>query len=121
MYKLYLKIPWLPASTNVQLRTNRYAANRKNKAWDAYIWAETRGKAPPAPLPRATLVITRHAHRMLDYDGLVGSLKPVADALVYSGIIVDDRWSVLGPWAVGQAYRPAELGGLLEILIEEVL
>jgi hypothetical protein len=57
---------------------------------------------------------------MLDYDGLVGSLKPVVDALVSAGIVLDDRWSVLGAWRVDQRFRPKKQGPLLEIQIEEL-
>jgi hypothetical protein len=64
--------------------------------------------------------ITRHSHRMLDFDGLVGSLKPVVDALVTAGILEDDSWKHLGAWHVDQKFRPERQGPLLEILIFQV-
>lgn len=69
---------------------------------------------------RAKISIIRHSHRMLDFDGLVGSLKPVVDALVTAGILLDDRWSVLGAWAVDQRFRSKKDGPLLDILVEEM-
>jgi hypothetical protein len=117
MYSLSLEIPWLPTSLNESLRAGRYANNAKNKAWDQYIWHSVHGKAPPKPLKKAKLKITRHAHRMLDYDGLVGSLKPVVDALVFAQVIADDSWNVLGRWEVDQQYRPERVGQLLTIIV----
>ncbi len=57
---------------------------------------------------------------MLDFDGLVGSLKPVVDALVTAGILLDDRWSVLGAWSVDQKFREKKAGPMLEILVQEL-
>jgi Holliday junction resolvase RusA-like endonuclease len=120
MYSLSLSIPWLPESMNCSLRKNRYAQQRINKAWDAYIAAEVYDKAPFRPLKRAKLTIVRHSHRTLDYDGLVGSLKPVVDALVSARIFLDDSWKVLGAWNVDQRFKPKSEGPLLEITIEEL-
>ncbi len=79
-----------------------------------------RGKLPSKPLERVNLALCRHSHRTLDYDGLVGSMKPVVDALVSAGVIVDDRWSVTGKWNVNQVFRPKSLGPLLEIMVQEM-
>lgn len=119
MYTLKLQIDWLPKALNKSLRANGFARDRENKAWDTYIAAKTSGKRPARPLPCAEITLIRHSHRMLDYDGVVGSLKPVVDALVTAGIIEDDSWGVLGAWQVNQIFRPKKLGPLLEIFIQE--
>lgn len=120
MFKLSLSIPLLPESLNKGLRAHRFARDRDNKAWDSLIWAETRSNKPAAPIKRARLSLVRHSHRMLDFDGVVGSMKPVVDALVTAGILADDRWSVLGAWHVDQVFRAKALGPLLEIRVEEL-
>jgi hypothetical protein len=75
---------------------------------------------PLSPLAKAHIRLIRHSHRTLDFDGLVGSLKPVVDSLVSAGVILDDRWSVLGKWDVDQVFRPKKEGNLLEIYVSEV-
>lgn len=80
----------------------------------------TKDKLPPAPLTKANITLIRHSPRMLDFDGCVGSLKPVVDALVTVGVLSDDSWSVVGRWNVDQKYRPKSQGPLLEILINEL-
>lgn len=75
---------------------------------------------PNAPLDRARLKITRYNYRMLDYDGLVGSLKPVVDGLTNAKIIKDDSWGVLGQWEVCQVFKPKSEGPLLEIILQQV-
>jgi hypothetical protein len=77
-------------------------------------------KKPKAPLKRARLTLIRYSHRMLDYDGLVGSMKPVVDALVASGVLEDDSWNVLGAWSVDQRFRKKSDGPLLELLVQEL-
>ncbi len=75
---------------------------------------------PKEPLTRAKISVVRHSHRMLDYDGLVGSLKPVVDAFVSCGVLSDDSWNVTGVWDVNQKFRAKKDGQLLEILIQQL-
>ena len=51
---------------------------------------------PPHPLQSATLALTRYSAREPDFDGLVSSFKHVIDGLVRSGIIADDKPSIIG-------------------------
>ncbi len=57
---------------------------------------------------------------MLDYDGLVGSLKPVVDALVSAQVLVDDSYGTLGVWDCSQMFRPKNDGPLLELWLDEL-
>jgi len=118
MYKLYLNFDQLPSSLNRKLRSHRYKNHRENKGWDMLI--HLKAKKPKQPLERASVTIVRHSHRFLDYDGLVGSLKPVVDALVTAGVLLDDRWTVVGKWNVDQRFRPKKDGPLLEVLVQEL-
>lgn len=56
----------------------------------------------------------------MDFDGFVGSLKPVVDALVTAGVIEDDSWKVLQAWEVDQVFRAQKDGPLLQIEIKEI-
>lgn len=115
-----LQVPWVPKSLNKSLNSHWRKRHRTNQEWDAYILAQVQNRKPPFPLARAKISLTRHSHRMLDFDGVVGSLKPVVDALVTAGVLVDDSWNVLGAWKVDQMFRPKKDGQLLEILIEGI-
>lgn len=94
--------------------------HRLNKKWELVFAGLCRGKLPAEPLKKARLTITRHAYRSLDYDGLVGSLKPIVDALVAVGVLSDDSWKVTGPWVVDQVFRPKSEGPLLTISVGEL-
>lgn len=118
-YQLDLVLHSLPKSLNKALRANRWKNHSANKLWDFEILTLVQGKRPPKPLSKAKIRIVRHFYRTLDYDGLVGSLKPVVDALVSAGIIESDSWNVLGVWDVCQQFRQKKAGPLLEISIIE--
>lgn len=118
MIEFYFQFECLPKSLNVKLRKNRWARSRENKTWDMLIEMQIGGKRPR--LECASLSIIRHSFRTLDFDGLVGSMKPVVDALVSAGVIKDDTWDVLGKWDVDQKFRPKRDGNLLEVFIREV-
>lgn len=119
MYTLKIEIDSLPKSLNKKLRSHFHKNNKENNSWDRMIYFKVLKFKPPTPLIKCKIAIIRHSHRMLDYDGLVGSMKPVVDALVDSGIMIDDTWKVTGPWVVNQEFRPKKLGPLLQIFVYE--
>lgn len=120
VYKLFIRLDRLPKSLNKKLNAHYHKRNRENKVWDLIIHAECLRKMPLSPLSKANITIIRHSHRFLDYDGLVGSLKPVIDAFVTCGVLEDDSWNVVGRWNVDQKFRKKKEGDLLEILIQEL-
>lgn len=120
MYELTLSIPMVPLALNKTLRAGKWKNHKQNLQWDAYISAFVCGKKPPLPLEHAVISLQRYSARTLDYDGLVGSMKPVVDALVTNGILKDDSWKVLGKWDVDQFYRPKKLGPELVIYIRQL-
>lgn len=119
-YRLFIQLDQLPKSTNVKLRTHWRGQRRESKTWDMIIALECSRRLPVSPLSKANITLIRHSWRMLDYDGLVGSLKPVVDALVSCGVLEDDSWTVLGRWNVDQKFRPKKDGPLLEILVQSL-
>lgn len=120
MYKINLTFHSLPKSLNKALRTNRFKANAQNKGWDLLVFGMVRHKLPAIPLKKARITIVRHFYRTLDFDGLVGSCKPVVDALVSAGVLESDSWNVLGVWDVSQEFRPKSAGPLLVVTVESV-
>lgn len=121
MYKLFLQLDSLPKSLNKKLRSNRFSNHRENTSWDLLIQNSLYNhKRPKSPLMKANITLIRHSHRTLDYDGLVGSLKPVVDALVSARILKDDSWNVLGRWNVDQRFRPKCDGPLLEVMVQSL-
>lgn len=121
MYQLTLQFDDLPKSLNKSLRANRFSNLREMKRWASKIGIACYLDLPTSPLPKAKLKITRFSYRMLDYDGLVGSLKPVIDGLVSSGILIDDSWNVTGAWQVDQVFREKKKGPLLLIEVQEII
>ncbi len=118
-YRLQLSLDSLPKSLNIKLRSNRFKNHKENKSWDLMIACEVSNHGKPkTPLKKAHITLIRHSNRTLDYDGLVGSMKPVVDALVSCGVLKDDSWNVLGKWNVDQKFRPLDDGPLLEVIIE---
>lgn len=121
MYSLKIEIDSLPKSLNKKLRSHFHKNKKENDSWDRMIYFKCIRKLPLTPLVKAKIKITRHSHRTLDFDGFVGSLKPVVDALVTCGVLIDDSWKVLGAWEVDQIFRPKNKGCLLEIEVVERL
>lgn len=120
-YELKIELNELPQSLNVKLRKHWTKQRRESKLWDTLIYQKVFRQLPPTPLKRAKLRIVKHFWRTMDFDGFVGSLKPVVDALVTAGVIEDDSWKVLQAWDVDQVFRDKKLGPLLQIEIIEVL
>ena len=121
MYYLKLELTNLPTSLNKKLRWGAKWKNvSENRFWDNEIRFLTLRKLPPVPLKRAKLKIVKHFWRTMDFDGFVGSMKPVVDALVSAGILEDDSWKVLQAWEVDQVFRPKKNGPLLQIEILEL-
>lgn len=120
-YKIQIIIEGaLPKATNEIL-----GAHWKFKHGNAGKWKKIIAQAvaeifkPTVPLMKAKISIVRMNWRMLDYDGLVASMKPVVDGLVQSGILKNDTYKITGPWIVTQEFRAKKLGPRLEILVEE--
>lgn len=121
MYSLRMIFNQVPKSLNISLRTHYHQYNKQKKMWNDLVLLNARMVGlPNCPLEKAKLKIIRYNYRMLDYDGLVGSLKPVVDGLTNANIIKDDSWGVLGQWEVCQVFKPKKEGQMLEVLVHQV-
>ena len=119
-YELRIELTELPQSLNKKLRKHWTKNHRENNLWDTLIYQKVFRQLPPTPLKRAKLRIVKHFWRTMDFDGFVGSLKPVVDALVTAGVLIDDKWDVVGAWEVDQVFRAKKDGPLLQIDIIEM-
>ena len=120
-YHLRFLLEGLPETTNKD-RANTHWGSRisKNAQWKKLIRmkCEQHGK-PPSPLKNARLTLIRHSSSAPDSDGLVSSFKPIIDALVYAGILIDDSYKIIGmPDYQWKKERPKR--GKIEIIVSEV-
>lgn len=78
------------------------------------------GRKPNFPLDNCKIKIVRHHYRFLDFDNMVGSLKPLIDSLTvrHTGIIQDDDYHTTGPWECTQEFRAKHSGSMTFIRIE---
>ncbi len=96
MYKLKLCIKGLPKQTNASYRCHWTTRMKEARKWKALVESLARNKKPKTPLKSAHLKLTRFSSREPDWDGLVSGFKHVIDGLKASGIILDDKMSIIG-------------------------
>jgi Holliday junction resolvase RusA-like endonuclease len=94
-YTLTFEIPTAATDANRILGVNRFVKHAIFKKIKNEIIFKTSEKKPEAPLERFLISITRHGIKTLDYDNLIGSLKPYLDGLTMAGIIKDDSWQFI--------------------------
>ena len=118
-YELEMRIPELPVSLNILLRMHWQKRNRYNNHWYKQISLASNGKKPKKELEQFKLTFIRYSNRFLDFDGCVGSLKPIVDGLIHAGIIKDDSYKMTGPWDVSQEYLPKSQGQYIYIKVTD--
>ena len=97
-YLLEFELPGLPA---LQVAGSGGGHWRKRHAdarrWKDAVRAVVLGDhyVPDKPLERVRMRCERYSTREPDWDNLVASFKPIRDALVEIGVMVDDKPSVL--------------------------
>lgn len=118
-YQIYIRIEGdLPKATNALLGAHWRKKHANAVLWKKIVYNAAYAFRPQQILETATIKIQRSSHRMLDFDGLVASCKPVVDGL--KGLILrDDSWARTGPWNVTQEFRAKANGPLLEIWITQ--
>lgn len=119
IYCLAITVPGCPENLNTMLRMNWRVLAKKKKEWHEIIWYLCRGKQPPTPLEKFKLTFIRKSYRSLDFDGLVGSFKCLADGLILAKIIKNDTYAMSGAWDCSQEYVPKKKGQSIEIYVEE--
>jgi len=117
-YWIKIRLPGQPAPLNVMLRMHYKKRNRLNKIWYEAVYLSVCRQLPSKPLNKAYISATLHNARNLDYDGAVGSLKPLIDGLVHAKVIRNDSYIVTGSWFVDQEHCKKGLE-MVEIYVSE--
>lgn len=89
---MILEIPRVPSSPNYFRGKHWRHRHRDSKMWNDEIYYavhQARAHRDP-PYERAQINIHRRSLGELDPDNLMGSVKPVIDALRYAKVLVDD-------------------------------
>lgn len=107
----------LPRAMNKVMRSHHFKNHSDAKKWKNLVGTAVTLFKPDEPLKKFKVTATRSYYRMLDYDGLVASLKPCIDGL--KGIVIeDDSWAHTGAWDVSQEFLPKKQGSKLKITIQ---
>lgn len=87
-----LRISRVPASPNELLGFHWRYRKKNCDLWqrEVYYALVQAGHRNLIPYGRAQVSIDRHSHGELDPDNLIGSVKPILDALRYAHVLVDD-------------------------------
>jgi Holliday junction resolvase RusA-like endonuclease len=99
-YVLMFSVPILPPMNTSATRRHWAVHHRAVKQWRAIVAAATAGLRPEKPLQRSRVTLVRLSSVEPDHENLAMSFKPVLDALVHCGVLVDD-----GPAHVERVYR----------------
>jgi hypothetical protein len=71
-----------PTKTLNELRRMHFRAYAKHRAALAFeVFARTMKQRPAIPFSRALILVERYGERDVDFDGLIGGLKPLLDVL----------------------------------------
>ena len=122
IYRLSFTVQGVPKSLNglLNMKTRSYHQyNNYKQEWKRSIEMECSDLLPGVPLEFAKIKLVRCYYRFLDYDNLVGSMKPVVDGLVSAGVLMDDKYTNTGPWDVSQEKIPKKLGGYVKVYVTE--
>ena len=120
--ELELIIPKVPPSPNITLRLPYWKRTELNRMWRNLVIVElqtTHFDVPPLPFRKFTILIKQFRKRLLDWDNLYASCKPVIDALERNGIIVSDSPKHLLELKVLQEIKDKNDEPYIEILIQE--
>lgn len=118
-YRLCFELIGLPRTTNAQSGLHWRQKAAEVKQWHRAVWAAIGSRRPERPLPRAKVSFTRFSSREPDYDGLVSSFKHLADALIESKIILDDKMSCIGQPSYNWVKVPPKRGKV-RVELEEI-
>lgn len=91
-----IEIKDLPKMPNSLIRKHWIFITKEKNKWHGLVKLYLRHNKPANPFKQAKLTLTRYSTKDPDYDGLVGSFKYVIDGLVNAGVIIDDKFSVIG-------------------------
>lgn len=116
-YHLSLRLDGLPPMNTSHTRGHWSKAHREVLRWRTEIAVLTHQQRPAKPLAHARLTITRHSSVEPDLDNAAQAVKPILDALVSAGILLDDSPRVLARVYLWQRAAPRK--GFIQLELEE--
>jgi Holliday junction resolvase RusA-like endonuclease len=119
LYKIEFEIKGLPKMPNQVLRGHWRNAHNNKVLWHGRVMRKVGRNIPEHPIKRARICFTRLSSVEPDYDGLVGSFKPVLDALVKMGILENDKIANVGA-PTYLHIKCAPRSGKIKVEIEEL-
>lgn len=117
MFKLTFEIHALPKMANGS-HGGWQAAAAQRKKWKLLTAQQLMGRAPTVPFQRLRAVFIRCSSMEPDDDGLVHGFKPIRDALVQFGFVVDDKRKNLD--AIYRWEKAPAKQGKIRVEIEEI-
>lgn len=114
-YVLSFSVSFLPSLNTSATRRHWSVAHREVKRWRKIVAAHA---FRYYPLQRARVTMVRLSSVEPDHENLTMSFKPVLDALVHCGVLVDD-----GPAHVERVYRWEKVArgrGCVGVKVEEI-
>lgn len=118
-YKVELQIMGLPSISANGPHGHWATKAKERKLWHSLVAYNLGRRLPPKPLEKAKLTLIRHSSSEPDSDGLVISFKPVIDALVKAGVLVNDKRGNIGMPEYDWRQAPPKKG-FITIKIEEL-
>lgn len=103
-YWIKIRVPGKLRTLNELLRMHYGTRDKYNKRQYDLVRICVGRHLPPEPLLKCKITATVFNNRMRDFDGFVGSLKPLIDGLAHAGVIKHDGYSVTGDWIVTQKH-----------------
>jgi hypothetical protein len=118
-FKLSFEIEDLPKTVNAQASMHWRAKGDYVRAWHRSVWLAVGNRKPKEPLKTAKLILTRYSSTEPDYDGLVGSFKPIVDGLIQAGVLINDKMSNIGQ-SVYRWEKAPRGKGKIQVIVQEV-
>ena len=126
MTPLQITISLPPPSLNVYLNMHWRERVKVKRRIRREVWMQLlgvlkmyAGRVQPWTVP-VVITGTRWGKKPLDPDNLIGSLKPVIDALVWSAVLVDDTEQHVSIGEIRQRKLPNGEVARLELSIERI-
>lgn len=119
-YKLEFTECKLPPTTNGMTSFHWWKKKKLSDEWNNLVMFHVlKNGAPPKPLQKARLTLTRFSSSEPDYDGLVSSFKVVVDSLRYNAVLADDKMKNIGiPRYDWQKCAPK--AGMIHVIVESI-
>lgn len=118
-YTLTFEIAGLPKMPNALLGSHWRTRSTHKKRWLMHVSAAVKHNIPRRSLVLARVTCVRMSSKQPDHDGLVGSFKPILDALVNLNILLDDTPTVIGQPIYAWEKCPIKQGRI-RVTIEEM-